>query len=168
MSADSLGGPEPLNPTHELTAFDCGVVSLNDYLIKRALSDQRAGKSRTFVITRLGGVIGYFSVAAASIEPLDATTRAAKGQGRQSIPAILIGRLAITQSEQDRGLGEALLIEALRKSASAAETIGARVVLVNAIHDEAKTFYLKYGFESSPTDPLHLMLLMKDVRKTLG
>lgn len=168
MSDDPLLGPEPLGPDHDVRRFNCGVDSLDDFLIERALSDQQAEKSRTYVVIRQNRVVGYFSVAAASVEPQSASARAAKGQGAQAIPAILIGRLAVDRAEQGRGIGEALLIEALRKAAAAAETIGARVVLVNAIHETVTEFYLRYGFEASPTDSLHLMMLMKDVRKTLG
>lgn len=168
MSADLLFGPEPLDSHHDVEAFDCGNGSLNAYLSVRALHDQRADKSRTYVVARQGRVVGYFSIAAASVEAADATGRAARGQGAQAIPAVLIGRLAVDSAEQRKGLGEALLLEALRKCAAAAETIGARVVLVHAFDDGARAFYLRYGFEPSPTSALHLMLLMKDVRRTLG
>lgn len=80
---------------------------------------------------------------------------------------ILLARLAVDTAEQGRGLGEAMLVEALARSCEAAGMIGARAVLVHAKNDEARAFYARYGFEPSPTDPLHLMLLMKDARKTL-
>ncbi len=168
MSADPVFGPEPLSSDHETDDFECGVASLNDYLTRRAISDQRAGRSRTYVVTRVQRVVGYFSMTAASVEPRDATERAVKGQGAQAIPAVLIGRFAVASSEQGQGLGSALLVEALRKAAAAADTIGVRIVLVDALSDGAKGFYVRHGFEASPTDPLHLMMLMKDVRKTLG
>lgn len=168
MSASPIYGPELLGADHETDGFDCGVASLNDYLATRALSDQKAGKSRTYVIARGRRVAGYFSMTAAIIEPRNATERAAKGQGAQAIPAVLIGRFAIASSDQGHGLGSALLVEALRKAAAAADTIGIRVVLVDALNEAARGFYVRHGFEPSPTDPLHLMMLMKDVRKTLG
>jgi GNAT superfamily N-acetyltransferase len=168
MSAEPIFGPEPLGSDHETDGFDCGIASLNDYLVKRASSDQKASKSRTYVVARGRRVVGYFSMTAASVEPRDATERAAKGQGAQAIPAVLIGRFAIASSEQGQGLGSALLVEALRKAAAAADTIGVRVVLVDALNEGVREFYLRHGFEVSPTDPLHLMMLMKDVRKTLG
>lgn len=86
----------------------------------------------------------------------------------QAIPAVLIGRFAIASAEQGYGLGSALLVEALRKAAAAADTIGVRVVLVDALNEDVRGFYTKHGFETSPTDPLHRMILVKDVRKTLG
>lgn len=167
MAGDPIFGPERLSSEHQLGAFDCGVDSLNDYLKDRATSDQSAEKSRTYVICRGRRAIGFFSLAAASVESAEATARAARGQGAQPIPAILIGRLAVDIAEQGRGIGEALLIEALTKSVHAADTIGARVVLVHAIDDRVRGFYSRYGFESSPTDALHLMMLMKDIRKSL-
>ena len=151
-----------------MAGFDCGVSSLNRYLPERALSDQRAGKSRTYVSLRGDRVVAYFSLAAGSVGPADATARVATGQGGQAIPVILLARLAVDLAEQDRGVGRAMLLDALVRSARAAEVIGARALLVHAASEEARGFYLRFGFEPSPTNPLHLFLLMKDVRKTLG
>ncbi len=167
MAGDPIFGPEALSSEHQLDEFDCGAPSLNDYLKRRAASDQSAEKSRTYVVCRGSRVIGFFSLAAASVEPAEATARAVKGQGKQPIPAVLIGRLAVDSAEQGGRLGEALLLEALAKAAYAAHTIGARVVLVHALDDRARAFYTRYGFEPSPTDPLHLMMLMKDIRKSI-
>jgi GNAT superfamily N-acetyltransferase len=168
VSAEALFWPESLNAVHDTSAFSCGVPSLDDYLVRRALHDQSAGKARTYVVARGQRVVGYFSLAASSVEPRDAGDRLAKGQGRQPIPVVLLGRLAVDAREQSTGLGEALLVEALGKAALAAETIGARAVLVHAVDERARGFYTRYGFEPSPTDPLHLVMLMKDIRKTLS
>lgn len=168
VSADRVVGPQLLRSDHVVAQFDCGVPALNDYLVRQALYDQRSEKTRTYVIVERGSVIGYFSLAAASIEQADATTRLAMGQGAQAIPAILLGRLAVDRSAQGRGLGEALLVEAVTRAASAADTIGARAVLVHAASAEAGAFYTKYGFEPSPTNALHLIMLMKDIRKSLN
>ena len=166
-SPDPLRGPLPLEAAHDVERFDCGEPALNDYLQRRARDDQRAGKSRTFVAIRSGRVVAFFSLAAASIELGDATERLAKGQGRQQIPAILLARLAVDVSEQGNGLGRAMLVEALARCAQASEVIGARAVLVHAKTDRARAFYERFGFEPSPTHPLHLAALMKDVRKSL-
>ncbi len=168
MSAEALRGPEPLGAAHGVATFDCSVFALNDYLTRRALADQRADKTRTFVTTCGGRVVGFFSLAAASVEPESATERLATGQGAQAIPAILLARLAVDLSEQPRGVARALLIDALARCAQAADIIGARAVLVHAKTDRARAFYERYGFESSPTNPLHLVILMKDVRKTFN
>lgn len=167
MPAEATFGPEPLTSDHSFEGFDCGLASLNEYLVRQALADQRAEKARTYVVVGDDRVAGYFTLAASSISPSDATSRAARGQGAQSIPAVLFGRLAVDTRFQGRGIGEALLVEALARSAAAAEAIGARVVLVNAVNECAKAFYTRYGFEPSPTDPLHLIMPMKDIRTTL-
>jgi GNAT superfamily N-acetyltransferase len=166
-SADPLLGPLPLDATHGVERFDCGVHALNDYVSRQALIDQKAGKSRTYVAARGGQVVAYFSLAAASLAPEDASDRAAKGQGSQGIPAILLARFAVCAGEQRRGIGSGMLLEALARCAQAAEIVGARVVLVHAKDDGARAFYAKHDFEPSPANPLQLMILMKDVRRTL-
>ena len=167
-TAEPLLGPSLLDTSHSVEGFDCGASALNDYLTRQALSDQKAGKSRSFVATRGGRVVGFFSLAAAGILPADATERAAKGQGAQQIPAILLARLAVDSSEQGAGIGNAMLVDALARCAQAAGIVGVRVVLVHAKDERAQGFYRKHDFEPSPTDPFHLMVLMKDVRRTLG
>jgi GNAT superfamily N-acetyltransferase len=167
-SADPLLGPLLLDPAHAVERFDCGVAALNDYLIRQALIDQRAGKSRTYVAARAGLVVAYFSLAAASLTPDDATERAAKGQGSQEVLAILVARFAVATSEQRRGIGRAMLLEALARCAQAAEIVGVRVVLVHAKDDGPRAFYANHDFEPSPANPLQLMILMKDVRRTLA
>ena len=167
-SADPLLGPFLLDPTHAVERFDCGVATLNDYLVRQALIDQRAGKSRTYVATRAGLVVAYFSLAAAGLTPADATERAARGQGSQDVPAILLARFAVATSEQRRGIGRAMLLEALARCSQAAEIVGVRVVLVHANDDGPRAFYANHDFEPSPANPLQLMILMKDVRRTLA
>lgn len=168
MTAEPIYGPEPLTAAHLVEEFDCGVASLNDYVVRRALSDQSAGKSRTYVVARGQRVIGFFSLAVAGVEPADATARAVAGQGNQPIPAILLARLAVDLSERGKHIGEALLTEALRKSIAASEIVGARIVLAHALDETARGFYLKYGFEQSPCHDLHVMILMKDVKRSYG
>lgn len=168
MAAEPLRGPEPLKPDHDLAEFDCSIPALNEYLATQALADQRADKTRTYVALRGRRVVAFFSLAASSVEPEDPTDRASKGQGRHAIPVILLARLAVDSSEQGQGLGEAMLLEALARCARAAAAIGAQAVLVHAKDEGARAFYTRYGFEPSPTHPLHLIMLMKDVRKSLS
>ncbi len=141
---------------------------LDAYLRDAALADARGGKSHTQVAVRGDVVVAYYSLAASSVEPAAASGRVAKGQGRQPIPVVLLARLAVHLTEQGRGLGGRMLLEALARSAEAAEVIGVRAVLVHAVDERARSFYERFGFEASPTHPLHLVMLMKDIRKTLG
>lgn len=164
--------PEPLDAGHRLDDFSCEEPALNDWLRRYARTAQASGSARIYVVTTVSApkdVIGYYGLAAASVSPDAATIRAPKGQPQaQDIPAILLARLARDHRHAERGVGASLLQDALLRAAEAADQIGARVVLVHAKHEVARAFYVKYGFEESPTDPLHLMLLMKDVRRYLG
>lgn len=164
-----LSAVETLDSTHDLTQFDCGKhLSLNDWLKRFAWANQRSDASRTFVVHRNQVVVGYYSIAAGSIGKSDAPSRIAKGLPNQPIPVVLLGRLAIDRSEQGSGLGSALLRDALLRVARAADSLAIRAVLVHAIDEDAAKFYRRFGFEESPTHPLHLLLLMKNLRHNLS
>jgi GNAT superfamily N-acetyltransferase len=161
--------PEPLGAHHRLGGFSCGEPALDEWLAKHARGAHAAGSARVFVSTTDGeAVIGYYAVAAAQVEPQDATERSMRGQARRPIPAVLLARLAVDAGHQNKGIGRSLLQDVLVRCAGAAEDVGIRVILVHAKHEAAKAFYLRYGFEMSPTDPLHLLMLMKDVRAYLA
>ncbi len=113
-------------------------------------------------------VLGYYSLAAGSVTHDEAPERVRKGQARHPIPVILLARLAIGVSVHGRGLGAALLKDALLRTAQAAETIGARALLVHANDDNVKSFYEHFTFEPSPSDPYHLLLIMKDLLRLVG
>ena len=159
-----LSAVEPLSENHILNAFDCGKhPSLTNWLKKYAIASEKSRSARTFVVHRANRVVGYFSLAAASIRKQEASPRAAKGQPGYPISVILLARLAIDNTEQGQGLGAALLKDALQRCLQASESIGARAVLVHAIDAEAKAFYQHFGFEECAVDDLHLMLLIKDI-----
>jgi GNAT superfamily N-acetyltransferase len=160
--------PEPLTDRHRLDLFRCEEPELTEWLRRYARLSQASGSARVYVTARREDpdiVVGYYALAAASVAPSEATLRAVKGQPRQRpVPAILLARLARDERFTRQGLGASLLQDALLRTIEAAELVGARVLLVHAKHERAKNFYLKYGFEESPTDPLHLLMLLKDVR----
>ena len=159
---------EPLGARHEVDAFACGKPPLDRFLKRFALMNQKAGGARTYVTCRDQRVVGYYSLAAGAVEHGDAPTRISKGLARHPIPVMLLARLAVDQGEQGRGLGRALLKDALLRTAEAAEIAGIRALLVHAMDDEARSWYQAVDFESSPTDPYHLFLLMKDLRVALS
>ncbi len=160
--------PEPLARHHDLDAFSCGEPALDEWLKKYARAANASESARVLVVTTdddIATVIGYYALAATQVEPADATERAKKGQpSRRPVPAVLLARLAVDLHHQRAGLGRSLLQDVLLRSVEAADAIGIRVLLVHSKHERAKAWYLQYGFEESPTDPLHLMMLMKDVR----
>lgn len=159
---------ESLDASHDATSFDSGKPELDDWIRRFALSSHRAGSARVYVLHRHRKILGYYALAAASVEPAEAPRRVAKGLARHPVPVILLARLALDRSQQGKGLGAALLRDALFRAASASAEIGARAVLVHAKDDEARAFYEHFDFEPSPTDPLHMFLLMKDVRGLIG
>jgi GNAT superfamily N-acetyltransferase len=162
--------PKPLRGKHDTEGFRCGEDSLDTWLARHARQAEAPGSARVFVTTvDAEAVVGFYALAAASVAPKDATERLMRGQSRyQPVPAILFGRLAVDSDHQGSQLGRSLLQDALLKSATAADSIGARAVTVHAISDRAVHFYKRFGFEPSPTDPHHLILLMKDLRKLLA
>jgi GNAT superfamily N-acetyltransferase len=163
----ALSASEKLTKDHDLAWFDCGKASLNDWLGRFALINQQSDAARTYVIHRGSRVVAYYSLTAGSVRKEESPARVAKGLASHPIGVILLARLAVDRTEQGKGLGKALLIDALTRCLEAADTIGARAILVHAIDDEAAAFYTRFGFEPSPLEPNQLMLLMKDLRASL-
>jgi GNAT superfamily N-acetyltransferase len=158
--------PRPIGSEDDLANFDSGEPSLDEWLRKRALTNQSTGASRCFVTCRDGQVVGYYALATGSVQRLEASRRVGQGMP-EPIPVVLLGRLAVDRKEQGRSLGSALLRDAIARTVEAAEIIGVRALLVHALHERARDFCLHHDFEPSPTDPMHLMLLMKDARKVV-
>lgn len=159
--------PEPLGKRHLLDELESGEPALDEWLKRHARGAHASDSARVYVATLEDGktVVGYYALAAAQVSPEAATVRARKGQpATRPVPAILLARLAVDRRHQRVGLGRSLLQDALLRCVGAADEVGARVLLIHAKHDAAKAWYLQYGAEESPTDPLHLMILMKDVR----
>jgi GNAT superfamily N-acetyltransferase len=163
-----LSQVEVLSKVHDLSQFNCGThESLNIWLKKYALQNQTNDSARTYIVHRANFVVGYYAISAGSIAKESATLRAAQGLANHPIPISLLGRLAVHKEEQGSGLGKALLKDALFRMERAANILGIRAVLVHAIDQQARMFYEKFDFEPCPDDELHLMLLMKDLRKQL-
>jgi GNAT superfamily N-acetyltransferase len=158
---------ERLNQTHDLSGFDCGNSQLNEWLKRFAWSNDRAESARTYTAHRANRVVGYHSLVAGSALKHETPARIAKGLANHPVGLILLARLAVDRGEQGKGLGKALLRDALARIAQAADLVGVRAVLVHAIDDGARRFYLHQGFEESPVDPFQLMMLMKDLRASL-
>lgn len=158
---------EKLTKDHDVSLFDCGKPSLNDWLQRFAVANQQNDSARTYVLHRFGKVVGYYSLSAGSVRKEESPSRIAKGLAKHPIGVILLARLAVDRTEHGAGLGKTLLVDALSRALAAADAIGARAILVHAIDDEAAAFYAKFGFEPSPLDPKQLLLLMKDLRATL-
>ncbi len=165
--SSGYSAPWPIREADEFAAFDCGEPSLDEYLRRRALANHVQGASRCFVTCRERRVVGYYALASGSVEHAHAPGRVRRNMP-DPVPVILLSRLAVDSKEQGNGLGKHLLRDAIIRSVGVSEQVGVRAMLVHALHEAARTFYAQFDFEPSPTDPLHLMLTMKDARALLG
>ena len=163
---EDISAPEKLEPNHDLSSFDSGTPVLDDWLRRRALPNQESGASRTYVVCAERRVVGYYALAAGAVAQAEATGRTRRNMP-DPVPVMVIGRLAIDSSYQGRGLGRALLRDAVLRTMQAADIAGIRAVLVNAISEEAKRFYERCGFQPSPVDPMTLMITMRDAGQAL-
>jgi GNAT superfamily N-acetyltransferase len=156
---------DKISREHDVSAFDCANATLNEWLRKLALTNQQADSARTYVALDGHSVAGYYALTTGSVHKHESPHRVAKGLANHPIGVVLLARLAIDRTQQGKGLGKALLFDALSRIEEAADIVGVRAVLVHAIDDGARRFYLHFGFEESPVDPYQLMLLLKDLRK---
>ncbi|MEA5523329.1 GNAT family N-acetyltransferase [Limnoraphis robusta] len=159
--------PEKLNSSHQIDNFDSGNYQLNDWLKKRALKNELEGGSRTYVVCVGNVVIGYYCLASGAVAQTIATGRVRRNMP-DPIPVMVIGRLAVDRQWQGKGIGRGLLRDAILRTLQAAEIVGIRAILVQAISLEAKQFYENCGFTVSPIEPMILMITVKDAISALG
>lgn len=162
----TLAAPVPLADHHELAAFDSGVPVLDDWLRKRARANQASGASRSFVVCEGARVVAYYALASGALRLPEAPNRLRRNMP-DPIPVAVLGRLAIDRAYQGRGLGRALVSDAGVRLLQAAEIIGIRALMVHAISDDARAFYLAVGFTPSPVDPMTLMVTLSDLNEAL-
>ncbi len=158
---------ELLGAEHDLTGFDCANEQLNGWLADHALAGQRADLARTYLAVAGDAVVGYVSLTTGSIRREEAPRRYARGMPRHPLPTILIARLAVDRRHQSHGLGSRLLAEALRRAVAASDAVAARLVVVDAIDDEAATFYRNRGFIDIEENPRRLFRKIADIRRSL-
>ncbi len=166
-SRPNLTAPEALRAHHILENFDCGNDTLNDWLKRRAIKNETSGASRTYVVCNQNHVIAYYTLATGAVECRQALGRIRRNMP-DPIPVMVLGRLAVHVDWQKRGLGGDLLADAVKRTLQAAEIAGIRAFVVHALSDEAKQFYERFGFQPSSTDPLDLMVTLKDARKNFS
>lgn len=161
--------PRPIEATDNAADFASGEESLDRYLADRALTNHLADLGRCYVCVdaETGQILGYYTLSAVAVEHADLPGKVRRN-APNPVPAVLMGRLAIDAKAQGSGLGRFLVRDAILSTLAAADRIGVRILLVHALHEQAATFYEKLGFKRSPSDPLHLYLLLADARKSLG
>lgn len=159
--------PEPLRGKHDLAGFCSGEDSLDNWLHRYSRHAEAAGSARVFVTSDGDRVVGYYALAVGQVEPSAATERLLKGQpAKRPVPVVILARLAVDHGHQGHGVGRSLLQDALLRCAGAAESVGIRALVAHA-NEDASGFYDRFGFEASPTDPLHRILLLADLKRFL-
>lgn len=161
-----IGAPEHLTSAHDLAAFDSGVPALDEWLKQRALANEAAGGSRTYVACAGGRVVGYYALATGGVAREVATGRVRRNMP-DLVPVMMLARLAVDRAYQSQGLGAGLLRDAILRTLQAAELGGIRAILVHAISDEAKRFYERHGFVESPVGSMILMITVADAKRAL-
>ena len=158
---------EKLRRDHPIDLFTCGREELDRFLKRFALGNQQANAAQTYITLHGVDVIGFYSLVVGEIAFIDAPERMAKGLARHPVPVMLLARLAVGTAWQGRRIGAYLLRDAMLRTLQAADIGGIRAFVVHAKDEPARMFYEHFGFEPSPTDPLHLFLLTKDLRRSL-
>jgi GNAT superfamily N-acetyltransferase len=163
--------PEPLAAHHDISAFECRSSEQTNWLRRFSRQSMATGTTRVFVVTESHSslVVAYYAWCMAQITATAAPSRLRKGAGRYPQPVALLARLGVNLQHEGQGLGAALLQDVFARLLELSDDIGCRGLLVHAESAEARDFYLHLvpEFETSPTDDLHLVLLMKDIRRTL-
>jgi ribosomal protein S18 acetylase RimI-like enzyme len=167
MTDGPLQAPVPLADHHDVEAFASGAPTLDAWIRRKAPANQASGASRTYVLCRTDRVVGLSALAAGSVSH-DLSPRKLRQNMPDPVPVIVLGRLAVDVREQGNGLGRALLRDAVLRVAAAAREVGVAAMLVHALNDRAKAFYVGAGFEPSPVDPMVLILRIKDINALIG
>jgi GNAT superfamily N-acetyltransferase len=162
-----LTAPAPLNSDHEIDSFTSGETALDDWLRRRALANQASGATRTYVVCESNRVVGYYAVASGAIDHANVHGKFRRNMP-DPIPVVVLARPAVDRSRQGHGLGRAMFRDAAQRVAQAGETIGIRGMVVHAISVEARRFYFALGFEPCPTEPMTLVITLRDILATLN
>lgn len=158
---------EKLRREHEIDAFDCGQPDLNNWLLKHTLQNQAANAAQTYLGLANEIVVGYYTLSVGQVEYAGAPERLKKGLARHPVPVMLLARLAVHKDWQRKGVGRALLRDAVLRTLQAAHIAGIRAFAVHAKNEQARQYYEQFDFVSSPVDPLHLFVLLKDLAKMI-
>ena len=154
---EGLRPPQKLSAQHDVSCFDSGEPTLDDWLRRRALQNEASGASRTYVVCVEKRVVGYYTLAVGAVALAEAPGRVRRNMP-DPLPVMVLGRLAVDREYQGRGIGAGLLRDAILRTVQAAEIAGIRAILVHAISATAKRFYEERGFVSSPVEPLTVMI----------
>ena len=163
----ALSAPEPLSAGHDVSHFTCGKPSLDHWLKTRALSNQQKGFTAVIVVHEAGRVVGYYGLAPTAVVAAGLPRSIRTGQPPDPVPCLLLGQLATDIGWAGRGVGSGLLKHALQRCVAAANLVGGRALVVNAVDGEAAAFWRRRGFLPSRDDPLTLFRSIGDIAVSL-
>jgi GNAT superfamily N-acetyltransferase len=166
MSAEGISAPAHLTAEHDVSAFDSGTPELDNWLKRRALANEALGTSRTYVVTAGGRVVAFYALANGAVAHKDVSKT--RRNMPDPIPVMVLARLAVDSAYQKQGLGSALLKDALLRTIAAAQIAGIRAVLLHAMSDAAKRFYVRAGFHEFRVAPMIMMITLAEVEKNLS
>lgn len=158
-----IATPCPITTNHDISVFDCGHNSLNKWLLNRAIKNEKGGASRTFFACNNNTVIGYYSLAVGAVIREEASGKVRRNMP-EPVPVMILGRLAVDQQWQGKQIGTGMLRDAILRTLTVAEQAGIRALVVHALSDSAKHFYLRCGFHESPLDDMTLMIMLNEAR----
>jgi len=161
-----ITAPCPITDDFDIGSFNCGDSTLNDWLQRRAIKNESNRASRTFVVCNNDIVIGFYSLAVGAIAREDTIGKVQRNMP-EPIPVMVLGRLAVDVNWQGKRIGTGMLKDAIQRTIIVAEQAGIRALLVHALSDEAKNFYLSCGFYESPTNSMTLMILLDDAKRVI-
>ncbi len=161
-----ITAPSSITATHNVTDFDCGDKALNEWLLRRATKNETTRASRTFVVCNDNNVIGYYSLAVGAVSRKDSSGKVRRNMP-EPIPIMVLARLAVNLNWQNNGIGSGMLKDAIQRTVIVAEQAGIRALLVHALSDNAKQFYVSNGFYVSPTNDMTLMITIDDAKNCL-
>jgi predicted N-acetyltransferase YhbS len=165
VGAGAVSPPVPIDASHDLSSFSCGVGALDDWLKATALRAE-GNSARTYVVCAGNAVVGYYCLATASV-----ARAAAPGKIRRNapdpVPAMIVGRLAVTQEHKGQGIGSGMLRDAFQRTLQAAEIVGCRAILVHALDQAVADFYAAHGFVEHPSGGRTLFLPLETLRRAL-
>jgi GNAT superfamily N-acetyltransferase len=164
----TLSAPEPLTAAHDLSRFSSGKPSLDHWLKTRALSNQQKGFTAVLVVHEAGRVVGYYGLAPTAVAPGTLPRSVRTGQPPDPVPCLLLGQLATDLGWTGKGIGTSLLKHALERCVAAAELVGGRALMVNAVDADAAAFWRRRGFIASKDDPFILFRSIADVAASLS
>jgi len=158
---------EPLGKHHDRQSFSCGEAELDSYLKEYASQDAKRRTARVFVATIANQVIGFYTLSALSVSRDVMPPANAKRLPKYPVPAVLLGRLAVDSAFQGKGIAAMLMVNAMKRVVLASNEVAMYALFVDAKHEQAKGFYLKYGFVALQEHPMRLFLAMETIAKII-